>query len=515
MMTLTYIFGAIVLLGLCIFVHELGHLLGGRMVGIKARVFSMGYGKGVLKKKIGDTTYQVTLIPFGGYCSFYGEDPGEKREGKGYEFLTASPWRRIVTVVMGPVFNLIFGVLLFYIMSVVGYSEETNRILIPGEYKMAGYVSPAEKGGLKTGDVVVSINGKSVKSFSDIQAAILFSDGKKIDVDVLRDGNKVTLSVLPKMEPGSGRYSIGIMPYTKGIAVTSVVRGGAADRSGLKTGDVIFAIDSLPVRTPLDFSSYLQKKEGVPATIHFLRGNDKIEASIVPGKTKIFVITNARGAVDTIVGNEQFIGQIRSGKVRVDGKPILAYDEFINDVTRVKNHGLILDVSDKRYEGAVKIIDKAMVGISIGFVFENVDVKYGPGEAFVQSIAEPWEFIVMNVKGFGMLFQGKMDVRENLSGPIRIAKIAGDVLYNRGVADFILLMAKISIILMIMNLLPIPAVDGSHIVFYLIEAVRGRPISEHVMARIQGFGVFFLIVLGAFVILNDITMLPFVQNLFK
>jgi len=157
-----------------------------------------------------------------------------------------------------------------------------------------------------------------------------------------------------------------------------------------------------------------------------------------------------------------------------------------------------------------------MIGIEqMGIVFETVYVKYGPVDGLVQSVLEPWDFLVMNIKGFGMLFSGKMDVRENLSGPIRIAKIAGDVLYYRGIADFILLMAKISVILMFMNLLPIPAVDGSHLVFYIIEAIRGKPISEKIMIKIQTFGVVFLIVLGVFVIINDITMLPFVQNLFK
>jgi len=98
MMTFTYIIAAVVLLGLCIFVHELGHLLGGRMVGIKAKIFSIGYGKGFFKKKFGDTTYQITLIPFGGYCQFYGENPTDERSGEGYEFLSAHPLRRIVTV---------------------------------------------------------------------------------------------------------------------------------------------------------------------------------------------------------------------------------------------------------------------------------------------------------------------------------------------------------------------------------------------------------------------------------
>jgi len=516
MMTLTYIFGAFVLLGLCIFVHELGHLLGGRMVGIKARVFSMGYGKGVLKKKIGDTTYQVTLIPFGGYCSFYGEDPGEKREGQGYEFLTASPWRRIVTVVMGPVFNLIFGIILFYVMNIVGYSKETNKILLPGEYRAAGYESPSHKAGLRTGDEIISINGEVVRAFSDIQEAVLMSNGDTLAVEVLRSGKKENFKVVPEMAPGSGRYTIGIMPYTQGIAVTSVVKGGAADRSGLRKGDIIVSVDGERVLTPGDFSSKLQEKQGAEVAYSYLRDGKVFGSKVAPKINKIFIIKHAQnGTVESIVGNEKFFAQINDGKVRLDGKPILKYSEFVRDVVRGKNHNSIIDVAGARYEGNVSIMEKSMVGISIGFVFENVEVKYGSGEAFYQSFAEPWKFIVMNLKGFSMLFRGKMDVRENLSGPIRIAKIAGDVLYERGVADFILLMAKISIILMIMNLLPIPAVDGSHIVFYLIEAIRGKPISETIMARIQAFGVFFLIMLGAFVILNDITMLPFVQNLFK
>jgi len=142
-------------------------------------------------------------------------------------------------------------------------------------------------------------------------------------------------------------------------------------------------------------------------------------------------------------------------------------------------------------------------------------VQYGAAESFARSFTEAWDFLVMNIKGFGMLFRGKLDLQENLSGPIRMVMIAGDVLYYRGVADFILLMAKISIILMFMNLLPIPAVDGSHILFYLIEAVRGKPINDALMARIMTFGIVFLIVLGVLVIINDISMIPAVQNLFR
>jgi len=520
MMTLTYIFGAVVLLGLCIFVHELGHLLGGKMVGIKAKVFSMGYGKGFWKKTYGDTTYQITLIPFGGYCQFYGEDPGEAKTGEGFEFLSAHPLKRIVTVAMGPIFNLIFGIVLFYIMNLTGYAKETNKILIPAEMTAGEYVSPAYQSGLRTGDRIVAISGKEILAFSDIQSEVFFSDGRELEVKVQRDGEVKTFNVKPSSDAGEGRYTLGVMPFTKGITLARVIKGGAAELGGLSGSDTILKVNGEQVYTPSDLSAMLQKGDGRDVTIVFSNKGVEKSATLKPAKTDVFIITHSgsKKAQESFVGNEEFKQSLAQGLVRVDGKPITEYAVFFNDVTKAASakRDVIIDINKTRYAGQLDIKNRYMIGIEqMGIEFEMVYVKYGPVDGFVQSLIEPWDFIVMNIKGFGMLFSGKMDVRENLSGPIRIAKIAGDVLYYRGIADFILLMAKISIILMFMNLLPIPAVDGSHLVFYIIEAIRGKPINEKIMIKIQTFGVVFLIVLGVFVIVNDITMLPFVQNLFK
>jgi regulator of sigma E protease len=170
----TMIFGAVVLLGICIFVHELGHLLGGKMVGIKAKVFSMGYGKGVLKKKIGDTTYQITLIPFGGYCQFYGDEPGEERKGESWEYFSAPPLKRIVPVVMGPLFNLFLGIIIFFVMNLAGYERESNRILLADEFAPQGettYVAPARKAGIRTGDRIVRVNNDAVNQFTEASSS--------------------------------------------------------------------------------------------------------------------------------------------------------------------------------------------------------------------------------------------------------------------------------------------------------------------------------------------------------
>jgi len=520
MMTLTYIFGAVVLLGLCIFVHELGHLLGGKMVGIKAKVFSMGYGKGFWKRKFGDTTYQITLIPFGGYCQFYGDDPAEARTGEGFEFLSAHPLKRIVTVVMGPVFNLIFGIILFYIMNLTGYTKETNKILIPAELTAGTYISPAYQSGLRTGDRIISIGGKEIKAFSDIQTEVFFSDGRELEVRVLRDNDTKTFNVKPLAEPGESRYTLGVMPYTAGITLARVIKGSTAEQGGLSGNDIILRINGESVHTPSGLSETLQKGEGKDIQVVYLSKGKEKNTSLKPVMTEVYIITSSdnKKTIESFAGNEELKQFIINGDVRVDGKPISDYAMFLGDITRAADAGrdVIIDINKTRFSGRIEVKKRYMIGIEqMGIVYETVYVKYGPVEGFVQSLVEPWEFLVMNIKGFGMLFSGKMDVRENLSGPIRIAKIAGDVLYYRGIADFILLMAKISVILMFMNLLPIPAVDGSHLVFYLIEVIRGKPINEKVMIKIQTFGVVFLIVLGLFVIINDITMLPFMQDLFK
>lgn len=516
MMTLTYIFGALVLLGACIFIHELGHLLGGRMVGIKAKVFSLGYGKGFIKKKIGDTTYQITLIPFGGYCQFYGEDPTEDKSGEGYEFLSAHPLRRIVTVIMGPLFNLAFGITLFFLMNLIGYSKESNQVIIPSEYTSGSYISPALQAGMKNGDRVLSIAGKEIRAFSDIQGAVFFSEGETLKFHVDRDGEELFLDITPgQASAQEGRFTIGVMPYTKGIAITRIVDGGIAEKAGLVKDDIIFMVDDLRIFTPADFSEYIQENAGKKVNVRYLRDGIENELEIIPLQAEIFFIKGAGGRTETLAGNEEFKSLLGKSLVKVDGKTIRDYNTFIKDVKNAKGRDVIFDIEDKRFIGSIEIIQKAMIGIEIGLVFDTVNVQMGTGEALVEAFIEPWDFIVMNIKGFGLLFSGKMDVRESISGPIRIAKIAGDVLYYRGASDFILLMAKISIILMIMNLLPIPAVDGSHLVFYTIEAIRGKPVNEKIMARIQGFGIVFLITLGIFVIINDISMLPFVQNLFR
>jgi regulator of sigma E protease len=523
MVTVTYIMAAVVLLGLCIFIHELGHLLGGKLVGIKAQVFSLGYGKGFIKKQVGDTTYQITLIPLGGYCQFYGEDASEDRTGKeSYSFLSAHPLKRIFTVLMGPMFNLFFGIFLFFVMNLIGYTKETNRIYIPEYYKSGSIVSPAYKAGLKDGDAVIDINGKKITDFSGIQTAMFFSEGKEAVVKISRDGREISYTIKPEPLGDGIRFGIGVMPYGTKVAVAGVLDKGPAKDAGILEMDEILSVDGKSVSRESDFIEYINKSGNKDVNLKISRSGKDINLTVKPALSNVYSIQpkdradvkeKKKAGSIPLFDAEQLEKLVAKKKLKINGTEISDIAGFNAVFEKNKNKTVSLESGNIKYEGVLYSEKIGRIGIYPAVKPEMVDVKFGVPDAFVNSLTEPYEFIVMNLKGFGMLFSGKMNVRENLSGPIRIGKLAGDVVYYKGISAFIILMAKISIILMVMNLLPIPMVDGSQILIFTFEMIRGKPINDKILERIQTVGMAILIALGVFVIINDIIMLPVIQKL--
>lgn len=520
MVTLTYILAAVILLGLCIFVHELGHLLGGKMVGIKAEVFSIGYGKGFIKKKWGETTYQITLIPFGGYCKFYGEDPNEERQGKPYEFLSAHPLKRVVTVLMGPLFNLFFGIVLFFIMNIHGYPVETNKIYIPDYLTKGEYVSPAYEAGLRTGDTIVAINNKQVVGFTDIQSKVAFSKGNPIIVKVVRGNDTFEVTIAPKKYTKKGYYTIGIMPYGDRVLVMGILDKSPAQKAGLKEMDEIIEANGTQFHSPEESTQFIRKYPEKELSLTVSRGGHLITVPIIPMKKEVLSINRF---TDMRFANEKHSIMVDSlslikaaanaGKVKINAKAVYSFEEMRTIINNYKGV-LTLQTPGGTYKGIMKFESFGFVGIETAISPENKYIQYGIIDAFTKSLVAPFDFIALNFRGIGMMFTGELDVRQNLSGPIRIAKIAGDTAYYRGVSAFIILMAKISIILMVMNLLPIPMVDGSFILIFLYEALTRRAFSQKLLEKIQMIGFAILVLLGIFVIFNDLSFLPFFKDLF-
>lgn len=519
MMTITYIAAGIVLLGLCIFIHELGHLLGGRMVGIKAKVFSLGYGKGFIKKQWGDTTYQITLIPLGGYCQFYGEDPSEERGSKEYEFLSAHPMKRIVAVVMGPIFNLIFGILIFFALNMAGYNVKTNKILISEQLSGGKILSPAAEAGLTDGDEIVSINGAKIYGFTDIQTAVVFSEGKELKIQYKRGSEQKDTVISPLKSDDSGRFAVSITPYGERVLVAGVVENSPADKAGVMEMDEIAFVDGIPVKKPSEFIASIKDKAEKKIVLSIIRrGSDK-QIEIVPVMKEFITITDVEAKGKKNVSAEidtASLKKIMAKKpVTVDGNRLTDADELLVTAKKSVDRTVKIKIGDEEFTGLLSVGKRPVIGFHPAVAPQEKRLEFSFAEGLAHAFVEPYKFIVYNLKGMGMLFSGEMKVRENLSGPIRIVKIAGDIAYYEGFTSFMLMMAKISIILMVMNLLPIPMVDGSHIIFFLIEFLRGKPLNDKLMERIQTVGLVLLISLGAFVIINDISMLPIVQKFFN
>jgi regulator of sigma E protease len=317
-----------------------------------------------------------------------------------------------------------------------------------------------------------------------------------------------------------GRFSIGVMPYISGVRVMKTLPGSAAAQAGLLPGDMIRSVDGRTVRIPDDFTGYVRERQGTRITLQVERQGRSIPVEAVPRlreEITVQLVENSRlkgkNSNVTIANGEleKIRKGISGGVVKINDNPVATYALFLDQVRRNRDQVLRITNGADSINGIFSYRGYGFLGVETGIVQDMVMVRYGAGESFIRAFTEPYEFIMMNLKGIGMLFSGQLNVRQNLSGPIFIAKIAGDVAYYRGLSSFIILMAQISIILMIMNLLPIPMVDGSYIVIFLIEAIRKKPLSNKVMERIQYFGMALLILLGVFIIFNDIMKIFFTQ----
>jgi regulator of sigma E protease len=401
----------------------------------------------------------------------------------------------------------------------IGYNVKTNQVIIPEQYRSGKYLSPAYAAGMRDGDEVTVINGKKIYGFTDLQTAVIFSDGKPLDIAVRRGNTDIRMEILPVKSDDSGRYSIGVVPYGEKILVAGLTDGDVAQKGGIEEMDEIVSIDGVKVASPEEIINYTRDKAGRTIKLSVIRRGSGKEIALVPREQEFIMLKelNDKGvpSYNMSIHPDSLTKLIASGKLTLDGVAAAELDEVRSAALRPGKNIVTLGINGEDIKGVLSIEKRGIVGITPVTSPLDKRLEFSFGEGLAHALVEPYRFVVYNLKGMGMLFSGEMKVRENLSGPIRIVKIAGDVAYYEGIASFILLMAKISIILMVMNLLPIPVVDGSHIIFYLVEWVRGKPLNEKLMERIQSGGVIFLIMLGAFVILNDISMLPIVQKLFN
>jgi regulator of sigma E protease len=437
-------------LGIVVFVHELGHFLAARLVGVDVEAFSIGWGNPILKKKIGSVEYRLGMFPVGGYCKMKGENEFQEAwENRQKEispvkgsFFGVSPFRRIIVSFMGPFFNLIFATIVLSIIWGFGFDVYTlqNRIVLASEI-VPGESYPADEAGLKTGDRITAINGVQTPYYQDIQENIAVNPEKNLSLDVDRDGENVTLSIKPLLEKSSGAGKIGVYFWTDPL-IAAVSPGSPADAAGLKAGDRILRVNGEDIPYNARLIGLLSQQPSL-LSIDYERNGSENTASLVP-----------------------------------------LYSET----------------------------GEAELGIS----YEHIHYRtpfLSPPAALAKGLSEAWKTLVVSVRSLGLLFRG-IDLTQAVSGPVRITYMLGDIAADgfgqsiatglRSMANFL---ALISIALCIMNLLPLPVLDGGMIVLFIIEAIKRKPISPRVISVFQTVGVVIIFGLMAFAVFGDILFL--------
>jgi len=442
MNALFMIVAAILLLGPLIAIHEFGHYFVARKLGVKVQVYSIGFGPTLIKwksKKSG-IQYQLSALPFGGYVKMLDEREGNvAEEDMPQAFNRQSPWKRIAIVAAGPLINLIFAIVLFWILFLPSQEQLNTRVgkIFPG--------TPAAAVQMQTGDKITAIDGTPVSTWEKLNYAIVDRAGETgvIQVRVERQGQLQQFS-LPiqnflKDQSKSPLETLGFIPYRPQIpaVVTKLSEDGAAIRQGIKEGDKIVAIDGVKMKDWFDVVEIVQASPEKLLKIDVLRNGEIKQFDVMP--------QGQRDNMGNVIG---MLGvQSTPGKVTIP-------DEY------------------------------------------KQTIQYNSAQALMMAVDKTGQISGMILNSMAKMVRGLIGL-DNLSGPITIAKVAGQSA-EMGWQTFISFMALMSISLGILNLLPIPMLDGGHLVYYFIEAIRGKPVSE----QIQIFGLKIgMVLLGSMMLL--------------
>lgn len=268
-------------LGLVVFFHESGHFMAAKLCGVKVLTFSIGWGKKLFSFKKGDTEYCISLLPMGGYCKMKGEeilDDDTVYEDNHDSLSTAPAWKKAIIYFAGPFMNLVFAIICFSIVWMGGITTTSppSRIVLASEYSPESGPFAADQAGLKTGDCIIAVNGKSIEHFQDLREAIATKAQEPLELTVDRSGEILKLTITPKLDKSTGAGQVGIYPWIDPV-VGNIKEGSSAYIAGLKTGDTILSANGEKITQYMDFVKVLWTK---PAKINLVVLRDSKEQSL-------------------------------------------------------------------------------------------------------------------------------------------------------------------------------------------------------------------------------------------
>ena len=416
-----------------------------RRVGVRVLKFSLGFGPRLVGFTRGDTEYVISAIPLGGYVKMAGENPDDPRSGRDDEFLSKSKWERFQILIMGPLMNLILAVVVTagVLMNGAEIPAYQNKPPVVGQITPD---SPAAKAGIQRGDRIVTVAGRAVETWEQFFVGVGTRAGRETDIELLRDGKRLTVKATPAPQTKFEIGDIGVMPDTHPL-VGALLAGAPAEKAGLKVGDVILRVDNAAISSREQLIAAVSKKPNSPVTMSVVREGAPMDVTVVP--------------------------EANTGRC-----PSLA-------------------------SGA------GCIGISIGE--EVTRIKPGPIDAIAMSVKRNYESAGLIFMTIGQLITRETSTRQ-LMGPLAIAQLSGESA-QQGWMPLFALMASISLNLGLLNLLPIPVLDGGHIFIMALEGLARRDFSLRVKEKMFLAGFAVLLMLMVTVIYNDLTRIPIIERL--
>lgn len=424
-----------------IVIHEFGHFIVAKMLGIAVETFSVGFGPRLLGFRYGETDYRISAIPLGGYVKFRGENLEMiqgKSEGSVDEFLSHPKWKRFLVAFAGPAFNIATAILIPTAAILIGYQEDVSlsQKIVVGTVKQG---SAAQRAGLQQGDRILSYFQTDYPTWDEFLDDVRVRPGEPIPLKVERNSEKLSLTLTPdtiRLKNGEPLGEVGIGPVENQIGVDTISPGSPAEMAGLRTGDKIVSINSAPIASREQFKQILNEGQGQEVTLKVVRGQETLDVKASPRKF------------------------------------------------------------DNEYR--------------LGFIIQP-NMTFVKTDSLAEALAYGWKFNIRIIKLTGVVFKqifsGQRSVRNSVSGPIGIAEQTSNTFRVAGWSGVISLMGLLSLNLGIVNLLPIPVLDGGVILLLIVEGLLslvGLTMTMNMRERFQQVGFVMVLLLMAFVIGNDL-----------